>query len=170
MKHQAIGTLGGPATTVSPLAVVARVGTGVGLGTAGAMHLGWAAGSSWPASSEEELAAAVVGSAEMPPAQASFTVGVGLLLAAAAATGALGQGRVARAVPFITGAGLLTRSAVGGVAAARALRLPPPGPTFRRLDARAYRPLCAVLGVMALLTGARRGRPAGPGRSDAPSS
>ncbi|QAY64464.1 DUF3995 domain-containing protein [Xylanimonas allomyrinae] len=49
------------------------------------------------------------------------------------------------------GAGLLARAGAGGVAAARSLALPEPGWRFRQLDARYYRPLCAVLGAFALV-------------------
>jgi hypothetical protein len=62
--------------------------------------------------------------------------------------GAFGERRPAIWARRVIGAGLLARAGLGGVAAAKLIGLPEPGETFRRLDARYYRTICAVLGSL----------------------
>lgn len=112
----------------------------------------WATGSPWPARSRDALADAVTGSRTgLPPAPVTVAVGAGLLAAGVGtATGAVP--RVQNVVRGVVGAGLLARAALGGARTTRLLGMPAPSETFLRLDARAYRPLVAVLGI-AMLAG-----------------
>lgn len=134
---------------------IGRITGGLGLGLIGAVHVVWATGSSWPAKTRPELARAVVGSEEMPGVIPSGIVAVGALAAGAVVSGTLGDRGIVRPGRILAAAGLLARGGAGGVLACRLLGLPEPAETFRRLDARIYRPLCLVLGL-ALLIGARR--------------
>lgn len=137
---------------------LARVLATAGLSGAAALHAAWAAGSSWPAADDRELAELVTGSGDvgMPPRTASLAVAVLLGGAALASSGPLDGGRAGRAIRVVrvaAAAGLLGRAAAGGVVACRLLRLPEPAERFRELDRRWYRPVCAVLGLSLLLGG-----------------
>lgn len=137
---------------------MARVLATAGLTGAAVLHAAWAAGSSWPAADDRELAELVTGSGDvgMPPRAASLAVAVVLGAAAVASSGPLAGGRTGRpirAVRVVAASGLLGRAAVGGVVACRLLRLPEPAERFRELDRRWYRPVCAVLGLSLLLGG-----------------
>jgi len=125
-----------------------RIVAGVGLGAVGALHLAWAAGSSFPAPNREVLADTVVGSPAMPGPVPCAVVGVGAL-AVAAAVAAGRPRRLSGVVRRLAAAGLATRAAAGGVVTARRLGLPEPSERFRSWDARVYRPLCAVLAIAA---------------------
>ncbi len=131
---------------------VAAVLAAAGLMGVSAVHALWAAGSTWPARDDRALAELVVGSETMPPRAASAAVALGAAAAALCVAGVGGTRRPATGARLLIGAGLLGRAAVGGVVAARMLGLPEPGTRFRAADARLYRPLCAVLGVAALLS------------------
>lgn len=135
----------------------ARAVAAAGLLGVGALHFAWASGSSWPARSGPELADAVVGSNAQPAPGPTAVVAVGATLAGLVAGGALGDRPIAVLGRRATAAALLARAVAGGVVVCRALGLPEPSTRFRSLDARVYRPLCAVLGVAALI-GARRPR------------
>lgn len=132
-----------------------RVVAAVGLVGVGVLHAVWASGSSWPARSRRELADAVVGSAAMPAPLPTVAVSVAAISGGLVAGGALGDRPVAAAGRGAVGLALILRAAAGGELACRVLGLPAPSDRFRHLDARFYRPLCAVLGV-AVLAGARR--------------
>lgn len=136
---------------------VARAVAAVGLVGVGVLHFVWASGSSWPARSGPELADAVVGSNAPPAAGPTVVVAVGATAAGLVAGGVLGDRPIAVLGRRATAAVLIARALAGGIVACRALGLPEPSARFRSLDARVYRPLCAVLGVAALL-GARRPR------------
>lgn len=139
----------------------ARLVSGVGLGAVSALHGLWAAGSHWPARDRFSLAEAVVGNADaLPSGRATATV-AGVAVAGAAITaGALGNGRGVVRLRRLIGIALITRAAVGGDVALAALGLPPAKSQFISLDNRFYRPLCAVLGLAAMVGSRRRSRSA----------
>ncbi|MFD4402983.1 DUF3995 domain-containing protein [Nocardia sp. NPDC058499] len=139
----------------SGITAASRVVAAVGLGAVGVLHAVWAGGGHWPAAGERELAEAVTGSVEMPPAAASGIVAVAATGAGLVAGGVLGERPAAVWMRRAAGTALVARGLTGGVVAGQMLRLPPPGVRFRMLDTRYYRPLCLILGVAAL-TGARR--------------
>ena len=125
-----------------------RAVAGLGLGAVGALHLAWAAGSSFPAPNREVLADTVVGSPQVPGPIACAVVGTGALaVAAVIATGR--PKRLSGTARRLAAAGLAARAAAGGRVAARSLGLPEPSRRFRQWDARVYRPLCAVLALAA---------------------
>lgn len=138
----------------------ARVVSGVGLGAVSALHGMWAAGSHWPARDRSALAEAVVGNADaLPSGRATATV-AGVAAAGAILTaGALGNGKGVVRLRRLAGLALLTRAAVGGDVALAVLGLPPAKAPFTSLDNRFYRPLCAVLGLAAMVGSRRRQRP-----------
>ena len=134
----------------------ARVISWIGLTGVGGLHLWWSAGSSWPAKNRARLASATVGNAHAMPAPGpTAVVGAAVLVGGAVTAGALGESRLIVCGRRLIGLALLARAVLGGEVALRALGMGPPDPRFRRLDARAYRPLCAVLGA-AVLLGSRR--------------
>jgi len=134
----------------------ARVISWIGLTAVGGLHLCWSAGSSWPAKNRARLASATVGNARAMPAPGpTAVVGAAALVGGAVTAGALGESRLIVCGRRLIGLALLARAMLGGEVALRALGMGAPDPRFRRLDARAYRPLCAVLGA-AVLLGSRR--------------
>lgn len=134
---------------------VSRVIAACGLVGVGLLHAMWASGSSWPARSRRELADAVVGSEAAPAPVPTAAVAVAATAGGIVAAGALGDRPIAVAGRRAAGTALIARAVLGGPFACRVLGLPEPSDRFRELDARVYRPLCAVLGV-AVLLGARR--------------
>jgi hypothetical protein len=116
------------------------------LAALGALHIAWALGSSWPATSRERLAEAVLSSSEgMPPDAASWAVGVALVGAAVVVRRAAGpapSGRV-RALALAIAAAFLARAVaylpsdlLGGLET-----------TYQRLDLAVYAPLCLAIGA-----------------------
>ena len=73
------------------------------------------------------------------------------------AAGALGESRLIVFGRRLAGVALIVRAVLGGEFALQVLGMGPADARFRRLDARYYRPLCAVLGI-AVLLGSRRRR------------
>ena len=135
--------------------VAARVVSVTGLAALSAVHVVWAAGSPWPAKNRARLAEAVVGqTVEMPAAGPTAVIAVGAAGVGLMASGALGDGRMPRLAMRALGTVMLLRASLGGDAALAALRLPPSGETFRRLDRRYYRPFAAILGVSLWLAAA----------------
>lgn len=135
--------------------VAARVVSVTGLVALSALHVVWAAGSPWPAKNTARLAEAVVGqTVEMPAAGPTAAIAVGAAGVGLMATGALGDGRVPRLAMRALGTAMLLRAVAGGDVALAALKLPPSGETFRRLDCRYYRPFAAILGVSLWLAAA----------------
>ncbi len=92
----------------------------------------------------------------MPAPGATAAVAGAALAGGAIAAGALGEGRFAIILRRLIAAALLARAALGGGVALRLLGLPPADRRFTELDARWYRPLCAVLGAATLLGSLRR--------------
>src|SRR5215207_5517927 len=124
-----------------------------GLAAVAALHVIWATGSPWPLADAGELADVVggrVGGAD-PPSPAQCLAVAGLLGTAAT----LVAGRPARA-PLLRRSGaagvvavLATRGALG-LAGRTDLAVPTAtSPRFRRLDRRAYAPLCLALATLA---------------------
>lgn len=135
---------------MSGVTKAARFVAGAGLIGIGVLHGGWAVGSSWPAKNRRALADAVVGAESVPGAAPTAVVAIGAVSAGVFMWSA-GEGGFARLARRAVGLAFLARAAVGGAAATRVLGLPDPSPTFRRLDARFYRPLCLALGACGLL-------------------
>ncbi len=140
--------------------------TAAGLAAAGGIHAAWAAGSTWPRQSEDELADLVVGKRPMPPRAASAGVAVALGGAAAAVLVA-GHGlpdrrltRLARLAALITARVLRTRGGGGLVMAVvgSSTTAEDAAEEFRRNDLRFYSPLCLALSIGAARA-ARRAQP-----------
>ncbi|MHA7306646.1 DUF3995 domain-containing protein [Arthrobacter sp. TMN-49] len=135
-----------------------RIVSGSGLAVLSVLHTAWAAGSPWPAKSRAELAEVVVGQrVEMPSAASTAVVAAGVTGVSLLASGILGDGRMQRFGLRASGTGMLLRAILGGDIALAALRLPPAGDRFRRLDHRYYRPFAAVLGVSLWLAAGQGG-------------
>jgi len=109
----------------------------------GVVHLNWAGGGHWPASSRRDLAEAVIGWSTMPPDWSSGVVGIGLVGGAAGlAATALGGRRLAPGVAGLMTAGLLARGTVFWVIDG----LGAPG-RYRTLSLALYTPLTLALGI-----------------------
>ncbi|MDZ8173102.1 DUF3995 domain-containing protein [Microbacterium xanthum] len=121
------------------------------VGAAGLVHAAWAAGSTWPADSPDELADLVVGTRPMPGAPACTAVAALLGAASIATTLATvgGQGPIGRLTRrgSTFAAGVLVVRGVGGLAV-EALNVGDVAPEFRRWNRRLYSPLCIALGVL----------------------
>ncbi len=139
---------------MSAIVRVSRFIAWAGLTGVGALHAAWAAGSSWPAKNDRELARAVAGDKRMPAPEPTAGIAAAALVGGAIAGGATGEGALPVALRRGAGLVLLARGALGGNAALALLGRPEGGKRFVELDNRYYRPLCAVLGI-ALLIGAR---------------
>ena len=138
------------------LPTVLSAAAALGLAGISAVHVVWATGSSWPARNERNLAESVVSADRMPPPVASALVALGLAGAALCVAGVGGQTSFAVTVRRVIGAGLLTRGLLSSTMTTRmALGLSEPGPRFRELDTRLYRPLCLVLAAATLLSARR---------------
>ncbi len=151
----------GAASVSDPLRRWSLRGSVTGLSVAGAVHAAWAAGSTWPAASFDELADLVVGVRPFPSVPmtlgvvALIGVGAGLLVNESrrvhaeqwAPVTTLGQvlrfgGWGVPAVLAVRGIGGLAVSALGiGQATA----------VFRYWDLRFYSPLCVVLALLGAL-------------------
>lgn len=125
---------------------MAAVASGATLVAAGALHLLWGSGSSWPLQSRSSLAVVVSGSPTMPGAVPCVVIGGGLVAAGSALVVRRPAGLL-RLLQVLMATGLAGRAAVGGRVATHALGLPAPAPVFLSWDRRCYRPLCAVLAV-----------------------
>jgi len=140
---------------------------GIGLGAAGAVHLLWATGSSWPAKSRDELADLVVGVRPFP----SNPMTMGVVAAIGVATGlVVAESRrhpeevgadpspAERAVRVATVAvpAVLAARGVGGLVAS-ALELGDATAVFRHWDRRLYSPLCLALAALSAAATARLG-------------
>lgn len=109
----------------------------------GALHLAWAAGSTWPLSSMDDLASVVMGSSWMPPPWMSAAVGLGLLAAAAAvAAAATTTSRLPSVATSAVAATLVGRGLFGAATSLPRLRRG----RYERLDVALYSPLCLALG------------------------
>lgn len=130
------------------------------LAGASALHALWGTGSSWPLSSQDELADLVVGRRPMPGPAACTAVAAVLAVAAAATAGASygGLGRFthhSRRVTAVVSASLLARGA-GGIAADLVDKVDAT-PPFRKWNRRLYNPLCITLALLVAV--GRRSRP-----------
>ena len=152
------------------LAFPRRVGRAVSRSTAvvlaavSALHVAWGFGASFPFRSRDELADAVVGTADVPPPVACFAVAVAL------ATGATLVAGVVPLAPRLRRRAIVTMACVLGVRGALGLlgrtQVVAPGShseRFIRLDRRMYAPLCLALALGCVVSlvkpGSRRHRP-----------
>lgn len=135
-------------TDSSAARTINRAVSALTLGSLGALHLAWAAGSHWPATSERALADAVIGGTVAPSPIPTAVVGVALMGSGLAA--GAGRGRAARVLRLLLGTAFTARMLVGGSAPARVLGVAHPSATFRRWDRRVYRPLCGAFGLLLL--------------------
>lgn len=111
-----------------------------------ALHIAWGLGSSFPFRTREELADAVIGTDEVPPPTACFTVAALLVLAAALVAGFLPLPKRLRAVALrVVTAVLTTRGVAGALGRTSTLSPGSDSPTFVRMDQRLYAPLCLWL-------------------------
>jgi hypothetical protein len=121
----------------------------------GVLHAAWGAGSSWPMDTRAELSDAVLGAQGLQRggAMASFGVAGTLGVAAAAVAGWPRQADSLRRVAVMGVAVVL--AARGGLGLAGRTDLVSPvstGARFRRLDRRAYSPLCLALAALTALS------------------
>jgi hypothetical protein len=121
-----------------------------------ALHLSWAAGSSWPATDPAALADRMAGRADPPSSTACIVVGSGLGVAAALVSGAGGRAGPARVARAAVAAGFLARGLAGITGNTRLLVPWTPNERFVRLDRRYYGPLCLAVATSAALSAARR--------------
>lgn len=122
-----------------------------GLLKVAAIHVIWAKGSAYPFETREELATTVVGSSDMPDADACHTV-AGLATAGAVIAAAKPRNGFIRFAKKSVAAVLLTRGIAGGRKATEWLGLPTPSQEFLDADTYLYRPLCIILGLGVLST------------------
>lgn len=114
-----------------------------------ALHGAWGLGWRWPGGSDSAFAERVIGSGEVPPNWATFTV-AGLLLAAAGLVRSASQGSDSapvRAAAFTVATVLLARGGAGLVLSLGAGL----DTIYQRLNVTIYSPLCLVLGAGTLL-------------------
>jgi hypothetical protein len=114
-----------------------------------ALHLAWAAGSSWPAGDRHELAEVMAGRDEVPSSAACVVVGVGLGCAAALVAGAGRDAPAARLARVGLAAGFLGRGVAGLTGNTRRLVPWVPQDRFVQLDRRYYGPLCCAIALSA---------------------
>ncbi|MGE0000222.1 MAG: DUF3995 domain-containing protein [Ilumatobacteraceae bacterium] len=121
-------------------------GTVLALSAAGALHVAWAAGSTFPFRSREALNDAVIGRQVTPgPAECCA---VAVLLGAASvvvATAGRAHGRPSRAAAAGVALVLGARAAFGFAGRTDVLVRGSESPRFRRLDRAVYSPICALL-------------------------
>lgn len=146
--------------TIATLATVTLAGIGV-------LHAVWAF-SPWPFDERATFSDAVVGVPVAEAPSAPMTLGVAVLLAAAAALVAVRGGLTRGVGPAWmwrwgtwTVAGVLLLRGLGGLlASALQLGTWAQSQTFQRLDLLVYSPLCLVLGgAVALVAAGRSGSP-----------
>jgi hypothetical protein len=121
-----------------------------------ALHLAWAAGSTWPMADGRALADVAAGSAEMPGRADCVVVGSGLAVAATLVAGVGGARRPVRLARAAIAAGFLVRGLAGLTGQTRRLVSWTPGAHFQRLDRRYYGPLCLLLSAAAASSARRR--------------
>lgn len=121
------------------------------LSGAGAIHVAWGLGSTWPFPDAKALADTVVGSAQVPPPNACFAVAVALGTAAALVSGVPASSPRVRKAGQIGVACVLTARAVLGFTGRTDLAVPgSASPKFRRWDRLVYSPLCLALAAGAM--------------------
>jgi hypothetical protein len=132
-----------------PARAASLLGAGA-LGGLSALHLAWAAGSSWPSSDRAELAQVTAGTDELPGPVPCLQVAAVLAGAAGLVAGVGGDRRVARFGRAAVAAGFLTRGVAGLTGNTGRLVPWTPDARFARLDRRYYGPLCCAIGLAAL--------------------
>ena len=133
------------------------VATSAALAGVGLLHVGWGLRVPMPGVDRARVAAAVVGSDEMPSPAACFAVAAALAAAALLVAGVPSHWPRLRRIGQTGVAVVLGGRALLG--ATGRTDLVAPGPTsaqFRKWDRALYTPLCAALGAGALRAAARR--------------
>lgn len=121
-----------------------------------AVHVLWAAGSSWPANDEKTLARTVVGSKgieRMPPKLASLMVAivmVGAVHVVLVTAGLMPGFMLAQMYRILLVAMIIIFSARGLAAYVPSWRAMVPEQPFARFDQNYYSPLCLVIAVLLL--------------------
>ena len=122
-----------------------------GLGGLAALHVSWAAGSSWPLRDKATLSDAVIGHDGLPSAAACLAV-AGMLSAGSAFVA--GWPADAQALQRIGAVGVVVAISLrGALGLAGLTHVVSPGSSsrrFRRLDRRIYAPLSLTLAALAL--------------------
>lgn len=116
------------------------------------LHAAWGVGSAWPATDRRQLADAVAGTEDMPPAGACFAVAGALLSAAALVAGAGNHNRLQRLGRKGVAAVLLLRGVTGVTGSTGLVVSWAPSANFQTLDRRYYGPLCLALGSAVALS------------------
>jgi hypothetical protein len=136
-----------------PLAATRTV-TVVSLASLAALHVAWAAGSSWPAADRAALADAIGGFSDVPGPIACGAVAALLALAAACVAG-----RPQTVAPLArAGSGVVAfvLSARGAAGIAGVMPHDRRSARFAALNRRVYSPICIALGLASLAGVARR--------------
>ena len=130
--------------TRTPISI-SGAATASGLLAAGALHVVWATGSTFPFGTREALNDTVIGR-QVAPGPAECLAVAALLTTAAGAVVGAGRGHgPSRVAASGVGAVLAVRAALG-FAGRTALAVPgSDSPRFTRMDRRVYAPICALL-------------------------
>jgi hypothetical protein len=112
------------------------------------MHVAWGRGSSFPFSSGDELADAVIGSRAVPPPAACLGVAAALALASGLVAGAPVVPRRLRRPGIATVAVVMAVRSAAGFSGRTDLFSPgSTSPRFRKLDRAVYSPLCLAFAL-----------------------
>lgn len=115
------------------------------------VHVAWGRGSTFPFSSRDELADAVVGTQHVPSPAACYAVATALIAASGlVANVPIGPGSLRRAGRYGVAAVLATRGLAGMSGRTDLLSRGSASMRFRRLDRRIYSPLCLTLAAGAI--------------------
>jgi Protein of unknown function (DUF3995) len=142
--HKPDGRRRGDVSTAAEIG--ATVGS-VALGSLAALHLGWAAGVTWPAANERALAEVVTGKRQMPGPGSCLTVTAALSAASGIVAGIGGRHPVAQAARAGLALGFFLRGATGITATTGRLVPWTPEPRFIHLDRHYYGPLCVGISL-----------------------
>ena len=133
------------AVSKSPLFPLA---TSVVLGGLGVLHVAWGRGATFPFASRDDLNDAVIGSAHSPSPAACYSVAALLAVGASSvASSTLGASRLARLAAGGVATVLAARGALGLAGRTDIVSPASTSARFRRLDRRAFSPLCLALAV-----------------------
>ena len=116
---------------------------------AGAVHVGWAFGKSWPAGDRDRAASMFAGAGRVPGRAACLGVAALLGAAAAVTAGAGGAHPLARSARAGV-AGVLLLRGVAGITGNTGRLVPwDPSEEFRKVDRRYYGPGCLAVAALA---------------------
>ena len=120
--------------------------TSVVLGGLGVLHVAWGRGSTFPFTSRDELNDAVIGSARPPSRGACYSIAALLAIGASSvASSALGASGLVRWAAGGVAMVLGSRGALGLAGRTDIVSRDSTSDRFRRLDRRAFSPLCLAL-------------------------